>query len=132
MHQLQVLAVCSNTLAGALPAHIVPLLSILIISMDYRNVLPCTQPVLHVDTLPSVLERMQSPQPLTAVCQKPLITGKMPAAQVRSLSCTGYFIVVSNHMPVKRIHHLVLRMLVPCLKQLCKQHRYLTIPCYLE
>ena len=132
MHQLRVLAVCSNTLAGALPAHIVPLLNILIISVDYNIILPCTQPVLHVDTLPSVLDCMQSPQPLTIVCRRALIAGKMPAAQVRTLSSTGHFLVVSDRMPVKHIHQLVLRMLPPCLQQLCKQLRYLTIPCYLK
>ena len=132
MHQLWVLAVCSNALAGALPAHIVRLLNILIISQDCISVLSCTQPVLHVDILASVLDRMQSPQPLTVICRSALITGKMPAAQVRTLSSTGNFLVVSNCMPVKRIHQLVLRMLIPCLKQLCKQLRYLTIPCDLE
>ena len=52
MHQLQVLAVCSNALVGAFPAHIMPMLKILIVSDHYKHVVPCTQPVLHPHTLP--------------------------------------------------------------------------------
>ena len=132
MHQLRVLAVCHNALAGALRLHIMPLLKVLMISADYENALPCTQPVLHDDVLPSVVDRMQRPDPLTVVCRGTLITGNMPAAQVRTLLSTGNSLFVCNRMPVERIHQLVLHRLVPSLKQLCKQLPYLTIPCYLD
>ena len=136
LHQLQVLAVCSSTLAAALPAQVVPLLEILIISADRTDDLPCTQPVLHVDTLPSVLDRMNSPNPLTVVCRRTLVIGKMPAAQVRTLSSTGNFLVISRRVPVKHIHQLVMNShvcrLAPSLKQLCNQLPYLTIPCFVN
>ena len=133
MHQLSVLAVCSNTLAGALPTHIVPLLKILIISEDEKDPLPDTQPVLHVDTLPSLLDRMNSPDPLTVMCRRTILVGKMPAAQVRTLSSNHNFLIVNHHVPVKRIHQqLALKAcvcrLVPCLKQLCDQLPYLAFP----
>ena len=132
MHQLQVLAVCSNALVGALPAHTMPLLKILIISVDWEDDVPCTQPVLHVDTPPSVIDRMQSPKPLSVVCQESLLNGMMPAAQVRTLASTGNFLVICKRMPVRRIHQLVLHMLGPGLKQLCNQLPYLTIPGVLD
>ena len=131
MHQLRVLAVCSNALVGSLPAHVMPLLEVLIISANYRHVVPCTQPVLHLDTLPSVVDRMQSPRPLTVLCRRTLITGKMAAAQVRTLSSTGNFLVICNNMPDELIHQHVLHMLGPCLKNFCNQLPYLTIPCHL-
>ena len=132
MHQLRVLAICSNALVGALPAHIMPLLKFLIISEKYEDGVPCTQPVLHVDTLPSVIDRMQAPKPLTVVCREILLVGKMPAAQVRTLSSTGNFLVLCNRMPVKRIHLLVLHMLSPFLKQLCIHLPDLTGSCVVE
>lgn len=131
MHQLQVLAVCSNTLAGALTAHIAPLLKILIIAADYHNPLPCTQPVLHADTLPSVLDRMTSPNPLTTVTQRGILVGKLPAAQLCTLSSTGNFLVFDRYVPLKHIHQLVFKR-SSVLKQLCNQHPYLPIPCCLE
>ena len=132
MNQLRVLAVCSNTLAGPLPAYIVPLLKILIISADLDNPLPDTQPVLHVENLPSVLDRMNSPIPLTLMCRRTLLKGKMPAAQVETLSSTGKFIIDNIRVSVKRIHQLALKAcvcrLVPCIKQLCNQLPYLSFP----
>ena len=134
MHQLRVLVLCSSALTEALPAQIMPLLKVLIISADRADGLPCTQPVLHVDTLPSVLNRMKSPHPLTVVCRSRLVMGKLPAAQVRSLSSTGSFLVISKRVPVRHIHQLVLNnhvcRLAPSLKQLCHQLPHLTIPCF--
>ena len=132
MHQLQVLAVCGNALVGALSAHVMPLLKVLIMSDDYMYDVPCTQPVLHADTLPSVIDRMRSSNPLTVVCRDTMLVGTMPAAQVMTLASTGNFLVVCKCMSVKRIHQLVLHMLSPCLKQLCNQLPYLRIPCYLN
>ena len=135
-HQLRVLAVRSSTLVGALPAQIVPLPEILIISADCDNDLPCTQPVLHLDTLPSVLDRMYSPNPLTVVCRRTLVMGRMPAAQVRTLSSTGKLLIIRRHVKVKHIHQLVMNShvcrLVPSLKQLCNQLPYPTIPCFVN
>lgn len=99
MHQLRVLAVSSTVLVGALPALVVPLLKILFISKVYANDLPCTQPALHIGTLPSVLDCMQSPNPLTVVCRDSLVAGKMPAAQVRTLSSTVNFFVIPYPVP---------------------------------
>ena len=109
-----------------------PLLKILIISVDWEDDVPCTQPVLHVDTPPSVIDRMQSPKPLSVVCQESMLNGMMPAAQVRTLASTGNFLVICKRMPVRRIHQLVLHMLGPGLKQLCNQLPYLTIPGVLD